>query len=231
MKLQASFVLEGAVLAASNARRFLDDTIYLYQAKRYGSAHITGILAIENVGRGWRILRQILENSLDPSTGQLTVKTEVDGKQFSNNIRQDHHQTIRTGIMSLQFGATSDIDMTEFDKWVKEAQLFSVGTPQHAKAVKKLKRAGEKVFNNTTTDWHLARTIEQYVEPNVTGTSWNEPQSATRQQIHDLIINGYNNHRMLVIQIRSHKLLVNMLSQKALEGLQALPLPLLEGSS
>ncbi len=118
--------------------------------------------------------------------------------------------------------------MSEFDKWVKEAQLFSVGTPEHAKAVKKLKRAGEKLFNNTATNWHFARTSEQYVEPNVTCTSWNEPQSTTRQQVHDLIINGYNNHRFLVSQIRGHSELVKMLSQESLDTLQDLPLPLLD---
>ena len=102
MKVNTAFVLEGVVRAARNAKRFMEDAILLYEAERYGSAYIIGVLAIENVGRGRWMLQQILEATIDEKTKQFGVKTEIDGKTFRDNIRSKHETTIRTGTVSLQ---------------------------------------------------------------------------------------------------------------------------------
>lgn len=216
MKVKDDFVAEGAALAALNAKRFVEDSLFLYHAKRFGSAAIIAVIAIENVGRARRMLGQILEKTPDSATGQFPVRSEIDGEAFLKGIRSKHEAEIRTGIVSLQFAATSPVDMSEFDKHAKELQRFPSGTAEHAEAAKKLKRAVKKVFDRTTTEFHVTRTIHQYVEPNNNCTVWNEPQNATDQRVRDLIVNASNNYNFISSQIIGNNRMRAILEQKGI---------------
>jgi hypothetical protein len=214
MKVKADFVVEGIALVALNAKRFVEDSIFLYQAKRRGSAAITAVIAIENVGRGRRMLNQILESTIDPTTRQFPVRPEIDRKAFLDCIKSRHEAGIRTGVVSLQFTATSPVDMSEFAKYAEELQQFPLGSEENLVALKKLKKSIEKVFNKTTTGFHVTRTIEQYVEPDAKCTVWNEPQNAPDQRVQDLIVNAANNYNFLTAQITGNDRLMTILRQK-----------------
>jgi hypothetical protein len=86
-KVKAEFVVEGVARAALNAKRYVEDSLFLYHAKRLGSASITAVIAIENVGRARRILQTILENAVHPATGQFPVKAEIERATFLGSIR------------------------------------------------------------------------------------------------------------------------------------------------
>lgn len=223
-KVKAEFVVEGVARAALNAKRFVEDSLFLYHAKRLGSASITAVIAIENVGRARRILQTILENAVDPATGQFLVKAEIEKEPFLDSIRSKHEAGIRTGIVSLQFAAASPVDMSDFNERIQELQQFPKDTPEHPEVVKKVKRALKKVFDKTTSGFHVTRTIEQYVEPHDECTVWSETQDAPEQRVRDLIVNAKNNYNFLVAQITGNKRMMEILQQKSLAD-QLTPLP------
>ena len=216
MKVKVDFVVEGIALAALNAKRFVEDSIFLYKAKRRGSAAIIAVIAIENVGRGITMLQQILEKTIDLTNGQLQLKTETEQKAFLDSIRSTHEVAIRTGLASLQFAATSPVDMSEFDKYAKELQKYAPGTERHSAALQNLRRSVRKVFNKTTSGFHITRTIEQYVEPDTKCKVWNEPQNASEQRVRDLIVNGINNCNFLVARITGNARMMTILQNKGL---------------
>ena len=137
MKVKAEFVVEGVARAALNAKRFVEDSLFLYHAERLGSASITAVIAVENVGRARRMLQTILEKAVDPATGQFPVKAEIERETFLESIRLKHEAGIRTGIVSLQFAATSPVDMSEFNERIQELQQFHKDAPEHPEVVKK----------------------------------------------------------------------------------------------
>jgi hypothetical protein len=231
MKVKAEFVVEGVGLAALSARQFADDSLFLYQAKRLKSAAVNAVIAIENVGRARRMLGQILKSRIDPATGQFPVKADIDREKFLDSIRSRHEAEIRSGIVSLQFAATSPVDMSQFNKYASDADKFPSGTPEHAEALERLTKAVMKMFNKTTTGFHLTRTIQQYVEPDDECTVWNEPQDATEQRVRDLVVNAINNYNFLVSQITGNKQMMAILQQKGIaDQLTGLSFPNLSSS-
>jgi AbiV family abortive infection protein len=223
-KVNAEFVVEGVARAALNAKRFVEDSLLLYSAKRLGSASIIAVIAIENVGRAKRMLQTVLENAVDPGTGQFPVKSEIEREQFLDSIRSAHEPGIRTGIEILQFASTSPVDMSDFNARIQDLQQYPKHTPEHPEVVKRLKRALKKVFDKTTTGFHVTRTIEQYVEPDDECTVWNETQDAPEQRVRDLIVNAKNNYNLLVARITGNKRMMDILQQKGLAD-QLTPLP------
>lgn len=216
-------MLQGAILAARNARRFVEDSVVLLHDNRFGSASITAVIAIENVGRARRILQQILEGKIDPATGQFGVKPEIERAKFLKNIRTDHATTIRAGLSSLQFSVTSKIDMTEFNKLIQALQNSAPGTAGRAAVTKKLRRAGGKVFNKATTGFHFTRTIEQYVEPDDKCATWNEPNQVKEEQVRELIVNAITNYNLFVAEMTANKQLVSLMQEGVVDDLKPLP--------
>lgn len=224
--MSAEFVVEGMALAAINAKRFAEDSLFLYKANRNHAAAVTAVIAIENVGRGRRMLNLILEPKLDPTTEQFPVRPEIDKQKFLDDIRSDHEAEIRTGVVSLQFSAASPVDMSKFHQHAQELGRFPAGTPEHAEALKRIKRAVTKLFNKTTTGFHETRTIQQYIEPDDNCTIWNEPQDAAEQRVRDLIVNSINNYNFLLAQITGNSRMMRILQQKSLaDQLVAIPPP------
>lgn len=225
-KVKAEFVVEGVALAAVNARGFAGDALFLYQAGRPHSAAVLAVIAIENVGRGRRMLQQILESQVDPANGQFPVKPEVDQGTFLDSIRSNHEAEIRTGVVCLQFAASSPVDMSEFNTHANELAKFSPGTPEHATSVKQIKRAVQRIFNKATTGFHSTRTMRQYVEPDDGCTVWNEPQESAGQRVRDLIVNAINNYNFLASQITRNDRIMAILRGKGMaDRLMQIPFP------
>jgi AbiV family abortive infection protein len=213
--VKSDFVIEGLARAALNAKRFIEDALFLYHAKRLGSASIISVISLENVGRARRMLQQVLD-TLDPVTNQFQIRAEIDKDAFLDSIRSNHKTEIRAGTVGLQFAASSPVDMSEFNQRIQELQQFPKEAPEHFEILKKVKRSLGKVFNKTTTDFHLTRTIEQYIEPDDACTAWNEPHDAQEQRVRDLIVNTTNNYNFLVAQITGNNQMIETLRVKGL---------------
>jgi AbiV family abortive infection protein len=219
MGITAEFVIEGIILTARNAQRFLHDAIGLYESGKYRSAYILGVIASENVGRGTWMLDQIREKPVDPAMPNK-LKPAIDAAQFTKGLRGDHIMTIRQGTVSLQFSSSQQID----EKLIDAIKNSSEGSPERLKAISQFKKFISKLFNITATKFHDTRTTAQYVASNDTCTSWNDPQSITQSATFHLLRNVSNNYNFFLSIIKGQtQIAAAMLAVNVMDELQQMP--------
>lgn len=190
MHVADNFLIDGTILAAQNAKRFLEDSISLFNLEKYGSASIIGVIALENIGRG-RWLREQLHDIYDPKTKQVRQRRPIEQNDFRDALIQDHQRTIRTAMTTLQLPPAEENDL-----FLEDFQKTEPGTPERATALAKFKHRIAKVFNIAAANFHETRTLVQYVDPDQACMRWRNPQNVSKKTASQLLNNIYSNYQI-----------------------------------
>lgn len=180
------FLLEGIVRAAHAARSFLKDAILLYENHRLASAYITGVIAIEQLGRAnWMLGRHadMMVNSL----------SSLDCATFAKELRNvSHNTTLRHGILSAEIKTTPEmLALTE------QLQTLHSKSPEFAVAAKTYRELFAKVFADNARDYHSTRMEVQYVNPDSTCSAWTSPLLVTQEQVKTLLRDAGTHNRVM----------------------------------
>ena len=207
MNVSDELAIEGAVRAVRNAKRIAQDALAMYETAHYESACILGVIALENVGRGRR-MHLYAKNPVNPTTRQPMFTKPMEASQFMAEVRQYHEQTIRSGIVTLQFRSAPGSD--PLFKAIGDAP---VGSAERQDAVTKFKKFVQKLFNKSSQEFHKARTFVQYLELNDQGTLWNDPQNVNQEDAYDLVLNVASNIGLFVSEIMGDALAIPIVEQ------------------